>query len=76
MSDKQIITVRVCKETVSYLKEVAQYNERSFSFTVNRVLSHAAEKHRAASTGNQASLDLLRVLGSAPRQATKRDSDS
>jgi hypothetical protein len=76
MSDKQIITVRVCKETVSYLKEVAQYNERSFSFTVNRVLSHAAEKHRAASTGNQASLDLLRVLGSAPGQATKRDSDS
>ena len=76
MSDKQIITVRVCKETVSYLKEVAQYKERSFSSTVDRILRYAVEKHRAAATGNQASLDILRVLESEPREATKRDSDS
>jgi hypothetical protein len=76
MSNKQMITIRVCQEAVSYLKEVAQYNERSFSSTVDRILRYAVEKHRAASTGNQASLDILRVLESEPREATKRDSDS
>lgn len=76
MKPKQIVYSRIEAETVSYLKEVARHNDRSFSYVINRILSHAAEKHRAAKTGNQASLDLLQLLGPSPAQAANGQRDS
>ena len=64
------------KDSIDYIREVARYNDRSLSQAINRVLGYAVEKHRTAASGNQTSLDLLQLLGSAPRQTTNSERDS
>ena len=69
MESKQIVYSRVNVETVEYLESIAQQSDRSRSNIINRILTDAVEKHKAAKTGNRASLDLLQLLGPSPEQA-------
>ena len=69
MESKQIVYSRVNVETVEYLESIAQQSDRSRSNIINRILTDAVEKHKAAKTGNRASLDLLQLLGPSPKQA-------
>ena len=69
MGSKQIIYARVNVETVQYLGGIAQHSDLSRSNIINRILTDAVEKHKAAKTGNRASLDLLQLLGPSPEQA-------
>ena len=63
-------------EPIDYLRSVARYNDRSLSYAVDKVLNYAVEKHKAAQTGKHTSLELLRILGSAPRPTTDSQRDS
>lgn len=76
MAKRQQMSIYLSKEPVDYLREVARYNERSLSHAIDKVLTYAVEKHKAAKTGNQTSLDLLQLLGSAPGATTDSQRDS
>jgi len=64
------VNFRCKQETVDYLKRIGEHGDRSLSYLINKALEHVIEKHHAAKTGDQASLEILRVLGSKPDKAT------
>ena len=76
MAKSQTYHLYLNNDAISYLKEVARNNDRSLSYSVNEVITYAVQKHQAVESGNQTSLDLLRVLGPSPAQAANSQRDS
>lgn len=64
-SKEVIISFRTSQENLDYLKRVGKINHRSVSQLIHLGISYVIENHRRAGTGNQVSLDLLRILGSS-----------
>lgn len=65
MSEESMVpkTFRTSKENLDYLKRVGKINHRSVSQLIHLGISYVIENHRRTGTGNQVSLDLLRILG-------------
>jgi len=66
---------RIKQDTLDYLKAIGKAEKRTVSFLINEAIEYVIEKHRAAPTGDQASLEILRILGSKSKEATKRSTD-
>ena len=66
---------RINQDTLDYLKAIGKAEKRTVSYLINEVLEYAIEKHRAAPTGDQASLEILRLLGSKPKEVTERSTN-
>ena len=64
------VNFRCEREAVDYLKAIGEHGDRSLSYLINKALEHVIEKHSAARKGDQASLEILRVLGSKPNETT------
>jgi len=66
---------RIKQTTLDYLKAIGKAEDRTVSYLLNKAIEYVVEKHQAAPTGDQASLEILRLLGSKPTEATKRSTD-
>jgi hypothetical protein len=66
---------RATQASLDYLKAIGKAEKRTVSYLINEVLEYAIEKHKAAPTGDQTSLDILRLLGSKPKEVTERGSN-
>ena len=67
---------RIKQTTLDYLKAIGKAEKRTVSFLINEAVEYVIEKHKAAPTGDQTGLDILRILGSKPKEATERSSNS
>ncbi len=66
---------RVKQTSLDYLKAIGKAEKRTVSFLINEVLEYVIEKHQTATTGDQTSLEVLRLLGPKPKEATQRGSN-
>ena len=74
-SKQVMIGFRTTQQNLDYLQRVGKINHRSVSQLIHLGISYVIENHRRAGTGNQVSLDLLRILGSSETPAEfSRDS--
>ena len=69
-------TFRATQATLDYLKAIGKAEKRTVSYLINEVLEYAIEKHKAAPTGDQTGLEILRLLGSKSKEATERSTNS
>ena len=67
---------RIKQTTLDYLKAIGKAEDRTVSYLLNKAVEYVIEKHQAAPTGDQASLEILRLLGSKSKEATQRGSNS
>lgn len=63
---------RIKKTTLDYLKLIGKAEDRTVSYLLNKAIEYVIEKHQAAPTGDQASLEVLRLLGSKSKEVTER----
>jgi hypothetical protein len=69
---KEQATFRIKSESLDYLRAIGKTESRTVSYLINEVVEYAIEKHKAAPTGDQASLEILRLLGSKSKEVTER----
>ena len=62
---------RIKQTTLDYLKAIGKAEDRTVSYLLNKAIEYVIEKHQAAPTGDQASLEILRLLGSKPQEVTE-----
>ena len=67
---------RAKQASLDYLKAIGKAEKRTVSYLINEVLEYAIEKHKAAPTGDQTGLEILRLLGSKSKEATERSTNS
>ena len=66
---------RIKQTSLDYLKLIGKAEDRTVSYLLNKAIEYVIEKHQTASTGDQTSLEVLRLLGSKSKEATQRGSN-